>query len=300
MEQRIKHTECLICGSSDFQTVFSVKDHSISQEIFEIVDCLSCGFRFTQNIPDQGSIGPYYQSEDYISHSDTKTGLINRLYHWGRSLMLQRKLHLIKKHAVLNKVLDVGSGTGYFLDFLQKNEYQAFGIEEDEGARAYAKKQFGVQVNAPEALLADQLDAPFGAITMWHVLEHVHKPDLYLQKFHRLLADQGVLLIAVPNHISHDGVHYQAYWAGYDVPRHLWHFSPKSMQALVERNGFQITEKIKMPLDPFYVSMLSERYQGKGFFGLLTAAFQGLKTHFKSLKNVDQASSLIYVIKKSS
>lgn len=299
MEQRIKHTQCLICGSNDFQTVFAVKDHSISKKVFDVVDCQSCGFRFTQDIPDQESIGPYYQSEDYISHSDTKTGIVNRLYHWGRSLMLQRKLNLVKAHAVLNKVLDVGSGTGYFLDFLQKNQYQAFGVEADPGARTYAEEQFGVQVKAPEALLKDQLDGPFGAITMWHVMEHVHEPDLYLQKFHHLLADQGALLIAVPNYISHDGQHYQDFWAGYDVPRHLWHFTPKSMQALVARNGFQVAEKIKMPLDPFYVSMLSEKYQNKGAMGLATAAFQGLQTHFKSLKNVDQASSLIYVIKKS-
>lgn len=300
MVQRIQHTQCLICGSSDFKTVFTVKDHSISQEDFEVVDCQSCGFRFTQNIPDQNSIGPYYQSEDYISHSDTKTGLINRLYHWGRSLMLQRKLNLIKKHAVLNKVLDVGSGTGYFLNFLQENQFQAIGIEADAGARAYAEKQFGVQVKAPSALLHDELEGPFGAITMWHVLEHVHEPDAYLQKFYHLLAEQGALLIAVPNHISSDGQHYQTYWAGYDVPRHLWHFSPKSMQTLVERNGFEVVEKIRMPLDPFYVSMLSERYQNKGVAGLVSAAFQGLQTHLRSGQNVDQASSLIYVIKKSS
>ena len=128
MVKRIQHTKCLICGSSQLKKVFLVKDHSISKEEFDIVDCQSCGFRFTQNIPDQESIGPYYQSEDYISHSDTKAGLINRLYHWGRSLMLQRKLNLIKAHTASNKVLDVGSGTGYFLDFLQKNEYLAHDI----------------------------------------------------------------------------------------------------------------------------------------------------------------------------
>lgn len=298
MAQRIHHQQCLICKSTRLSLAFPVKDHSISSETFDLWDCQDCGFRFTQDIPDADSIGPYYQSEDYISHSDTKKGIINQLYHTARSWMLQRKYQLVKRYSSTNRVLDVGSGTGYFLSFLKEKGHEVLGVEADPGARAATKDQFGIEVHPPTLVEEGQLPGPFGAITMWHVMEHVHEPDVYLKSFNKSLDEEGTLIIAVPNRDALDAEKYGPVWAAYDVPRHLWHFRPKDIEALVKRNGFEVVEKIKMVLDPFYVSMLSEKYLGKGASGLISAAIVGLRSHLNSLKNVNEASSVIYVMKK--
>ena len=294
----IHYQQCPLCGSHDIEKALATRDHSISGEAFDLCDCHGCGLRFTQNVPAPEQIGRYYQSENYISHSDTKKGLINRLYHAARDYMLRNKQKLVQSLSKQQRLLDVGCGTGYFMNHMRGQGYEVLGVEVDEGARNFGIQQFGLDVRPPAELEAGTLPGKFGVISMWHVLEHVYDPKLYLRRLHELLEADGVLMIAVPNYTSKDGQKYAAHWAAYDVPRHLWHFSPRTLTNLAKEMGFQVVGKKGMPLDPFYVSLLSEKYRNRGVLALPLGAWSGLRSFLSSLSRPEKASSIIYVLKK--
>lgn len=275
----------------------TVKDHSITGETFELWRCAGCDFLFTQDPPVPEEAGRYYQGEEYISHSDNQEGLVNKLYHQARDFMLGRKYALVNKMARGKRLLDYGTGTGYFTDFMVRKGYQARGIEIDEGARRYGREKFGITVDAPEALFDSLSPGAFDVITLWHVLEHLYDPKKYLKRFNELLAEQGKLIIAVPNHKSTDAASYGADWAAYDVPRHLWHFSPQTMRRMVETAGFRVVTTRHMPLDPFYVSIMSQRYHNGG--GILSGGLKGLNSFVASTLDTERGSSVIYVCEKS-
>ncbi|HEX8677844.1 MAG TPA: class I SAM-dependent methyltransferase [Segetibacter sp.] len=298
MDSKINYDHCPCCGSAAINKVFNCKDYTVSNEYFEIWKCETCNLRFTQNAPDEAAIGVYYQSAEYVSHSDTKKGLINRLYHYVRGFTLTTKLSFIKevtrlKHGVL---LDVGAGTGAFAFTMQQAGWKVTGLEPDGIARANALKNYKLQLEELSNL--DQLNHDtFDAITLWHVLEHVHDLHGYVDKFFKILKPAGRLVIAVPNYTSFDAGFYKQYWAAYDVPRHLYHFSPKSMQILLEKKGFVVEAFKPMWFDSFYVSMLSEKYRhGKTY--VLSAVWVGLLSNIKALFNAKRCSSVIYVVRK--
>lgn len=294
---KLHYDTCPLCGAQDIEPALTVKDHSITKELFELWRCENCRFLFTQDPPSAESAGRYYQSEEYISHSDNQRGIVNKLYHRARDFMLGQKFRLVERLAPGKRLLDYGTGTGYFTDFMVRKGFRAEGIEIDEGARNYGVERFGITVNPPEFLFEGYRSGAFDAITLWHVLEHLYDPQLYLRKFYDILDDRGVLIIAVPNHSSKDAEEYGAHWAAYDVPRHLWHFSPDTMNRILEQTGFRIVEQRHMPLDPFYVSIMSERYQSGG--GLLRGGLKGLQSFATSLGAPERGSSVIYVCEKA-
>lgn len=298
MQQLINYTKCPVCDSSNITEVLLVKDYSVSQEIFKIFHCNNCTTRFTNNVPAKEDIGSYYQSTDYISHSDTKKGFINRMYHIVRNYTLQSKKKLVQKESGLQKgnLLDIGAGTGAFAATIQNAEWNVTGLEPDETARENALKNYRLHLQTPENLFTLP-EASFDAITMWHVLEHVHELHQYLGKFSTVLKENGTLFIAVPNYTCKDAATYKEYWAAYDVPRHLYHFSPKSMQQLMQQHGFEIKDYKPMWFDSFYVCMLSEKYRS-GKSNLLKALWNGLLSNIKALGDKKKCSSVIYIIKK--
>jgi 2-polyprenyl-3-methyl-5-hydroxy-6-metoxy-1,4-benzoquinol methylase len=296
----VHYTNCPICGAADIKDVFSVRDYTVSNESFGITRCSSCSLRFTQDVPDAFSIAPYYKSEDYISHTNTSKGLINRLYQWVRKRTLRKKRKLLEELTGMKagQLLDVGSGTGAFVNEMATHGWQVTGLEPDEGARQLARKLYNAElkdVNEFYHLPANSFDA----ITLWHVLEHVHKLSAYVDELKKLLKENGKLFIAVPNYTSKDAAIYKEYWAAYDVPRHLYHFSPRSMQVLIEKHGLKVLQHEPMWYDSFYISMLSNNYK-HGKTKLLASFFNGLRSNLKAVGNVKRCSSVIYVIGKSS
>ena len=294
----ILHTSCPVCKATTLKPLVQCKDYTVSNETFSIEVCENCQTGITQQVPTKTDIGRYYQSESYISHSNTKKGLVNTIYHTVRSYMLGKKLQLVE--TVTNKktglALDIGCGTGYFLNTLQKAGWQVEGIEADENARKFAKEQFTLQVHAPEYLTALPSKA-FDVITLWHVLEHIHDLASYMQEIYRVLKPAGTLIIAVPNYQSYDATHYKELWAAWDVPRHLWHFTPTSMAVLAKNYNFTLLQHHLMPFDSFYVALLSEKYK-KNPFALLAGFWHGFLSLLGAWKNVKHASSIIYVLKK--
>lgn len=298
MSNTIHYDNCPVCYSTDKRNVFAVKDYTVSQELFQVKECHTCSVRFTQDVPDAASIGRYYKSEDYISHTNTSKGLINRLYQLVRKMTLKQKGKLIEKNTGTKNgtLLDVGAGTGAFLNEMKQRGWQVTGLEPDEDAKITGKKLYGIELN--EISLFDQLEKDrYDAITMWHVLEHVHDLQNYVAQLKLLLKENGKIFIAVPNYTSKDASIYKAFWAAYDVPRHLYHFSPASMQLLMEKHGLKIKTLKPMWYDSFYVAMLSSKYKN-GKTNLLASFINGIRSNIAALGNVKKCSSIIYIIEK--
>lgn len=294
----IHYTGCPICNSNNIQEQLSAKDHTVSQKVFSIWHCNACTARFTQDVPGQDAIGAYYASENYISHSDTKKGMINSLYHLVRKRTLGAKRRLVINETGITKgaILDIGCGTGAFLNTMKEAEWNITGLEPDTFARTKAAELYAIQPQEPGTLF-ELTPASFNAITMWHVLEHVHELHAYIKQIEKLLAPGGKAFIAVPNYRSKDAEIYKEHWAAYDVPRHLYHFSPQSMETLLAPYGLKLTAVKPMWFDSFYVSMLSERYKnGRG--NIVRAVFNGFISNIKAWGNTRKCSSVIYVISK--
>jgi 2-polyprenyl-3-methyl-5-hydroxy-6-metoxy-1,4-benzoquinol methylase len=294
----IHYTNCPVCLSVNIVPQLTAKDYTVSQKEFAVWHCNNCTVRFTQDVPEQDAIGPYYQSDSYISHSDTKKGFINTLYHTVRKRTLNKKRQLIIDQVGMMKgeILDIGCGTGAFLNTMKTAGWGITGLEPDETARKKATELYNVVPQSPEKLF-DLKPASYHAITMWHVLEHVHELHAYIKQLANLVTPQGKIFIAVPNYTSKDADLYQEYWAAYDVPRHLYHFSPASMEQLLKQYNLKITVLKPMWYDSFYVSMLSEKYKtGKG--NIIKAFWNGFISNLKAFGDKSKCSSVIYIISK--
>jgi trans-aconitate methyltransferase len=290
------YTNCPICKKGEFTDYLRCKDYTVSNETFSIVECKSCGFKFTNPIPEIKNLGNYYKSEDYISHSNTKKGLISRLYHAVRSYTLKKKVQLVSAHVSRGTLLDYGCGTGMFLKACKEAGWKTLGMEPDSGARLLAS-EMELNVFPDKTELNKSLqNGDLNAITLWHVLEHVTDLEETLTFFWEKLNAQGILIIAVPNHKSSDAKHYKKHWAAYDVPRHLYHFELATMERLLSNFGFKLVETKPMKFDSFYVSMLSEKYR-TGSIKYLSAFMQGFKSNLVA-KSTSDYSSTIYVFKK--
>jgi len=296
----IEVTCCPVCGSKEIEKVFDSVDHFSSGEVFPVCDCRACGFRFTGSFPSEEEIGKYYDSPDYISHSDSSQGLTNRLYHLFRKLMLRRKVSLVAS-SIKNRqarLLDIGCGTGYFLHAAKEHGFRVSGIEKNSSAREKAITLFGLEVK-DESGFFRIAPSSFDLITLWHVLEHLEKLNESIAKIGEILTPDGTVVIALPNYRSFDAKYYKETWAAYDTPRHLWHFTPDTLEKLLSKHHMKVIRKYRMPLDAFYVSILSEQYRGsKTGTRYLRALAIGKAGFLLSLCDLRQSGSIIYVAKK--
>ena len=297
MSSFITRSSCPSCNSVSIAEVLKCKDHTVSGEVFEIWQCDDCKLRFTQNVPDQQSIGPYYQSNSYISHTDTENGLVNKLYKIARNYTLSWKTELMRRHLGKDhgNLLDIGAGTGAFVHKALRENWLVTGLEPDEGARVVASEKYNIQLGNPESLF-ELPSAQFDVITMWHVLEHVHQLHEYLEQIKRLLKEDGIALIALPNYTSADASHYGVWWAAYDVPRHLYHFAPLSLKKLAAMHQLRVDAIRPMWLDAFYVAMLSERYK-TGKTNLSAAILNGTRSNLNARRQIEACSSLVYIVR---
>ncbi len=289
---------CPLCDSANLERAMTCIDHYASSEAFYLCQCKDCGFLFTQDFPVEAEIGSYYETPDYISHSDTRKGITNKVYHWVRSYMLKRKARLVEHeaHSKSGRLLDIGTGTGYFANTMQQRGWKVNAIEKNEQARKFAREHFNLEVE-PDNALQEFAPESFDVITLWHVMEHLEQLNETWERLNTLLTEKGVLIIAVPNYTSYDAQKYGAHWAAYDVPRHLWHFTPDSIQRFGAKHGFILAEHHSMPFDAFYVSMLSEKYMKHSLpflRGMLTGCIAWLSTMTKK----ERSSSMIYVFRK--
>jgi len=289
-------SHCPVCNSEGLNDVFSCIDYTTTQESFQVQKCSQCSFTLTNPRPENDQLGKYYESNDYISHTNSQKGLFNRVYQWIRNFAIKSKFSLVNQLNSNGIIMDYGCGTGEFLGYVQKQGRTVIGVEPSDFARNQA-----VQNHQLEVLSVSDFSSFSGSkvsiISLWHVLEHVPNLHETLQKFHSILNEKGHLVIAVPNCSSLDAQIYGPLWAGYDVPRHLWHFTPTTIQQLVESEGFQLLKMKGMPFDSYYVSLLSEKYK-TGKMKPFKAFLNGWKSNRNARKDAGKTSSVIYVFQK--
>ncbi len=275
----------------------TARDYLVSGKDFHIVACEKCSLLLTNPRPSPDKIQQYYQSKAYISHTDKSTSFDDFLYHKVKGFMLKRKIRLLKKHTLTEKpkILDFGCGTGAFLRAAINAGFEAEGYEPGEDAQSVAKGK-GITIVNDEALFKNKTKY-YDIITLWHVLEHIHKFPSILNNFNTLLSDNGMLVIAVPMANSADAKHYKQHWAAYDLPRHLYHFTHKTLNRACQNAGFNLIDKQPMVFDSFYVSLLSEKHVGSKF-PLLKAFYQGSISNIKAIFNKSPWSSEVFVFKK--
>lgn len=290
------------------------KDYTVSRETFLLLKDEDLEMLLTSPKPSLEDLPKYYESEDYISHTDSKKTVIDKIYQIAKNYAIKKKvklvLNLVKTDGVVKsaknnqspKLLDIGCGTGDFIVACNNANFNVVGVEPNKNARNITNTK--LQKSKTEIFdNITEINAKFDVITMWHVLEHVPNLTEYISQLKKLLQPNGTILIAVPNYKSFDANYYKEFWAAFDVPRHLWHFSQKSIKLLFGKENQKVVKRLPMKLDSFYVSLLSEKYKTEkrnigriSISSFVKAFFIGLKSNFKA-KRSKEYSSLIYIIK---
>ena len=309
-----KETQSPINNKNTLKPFLKCEDFTVSKETFTLLKDVKSELLITHPQPELDKLSSYYESENYISHTDSKKTFFDRIYQKVKNYAIKNKVKLIQKTKNLknktetfaNNILDIGCGTGDFLTACKNQNWNVVGVEPNKKARVLAKSKLEILTSNFNNFenqypkiheTINSVEEQFDVITMWHVLEHVPNLEQYITQLNQMLKPNGTLIIAVPNHKSYDAKYYGKFWAAYDVPRHLWHFSQKSIKLLFAKENMKVIQTLPMKLDSFYVSLLSEKYK-KGKSRPIKAFFVGLKSNMKALRTKEY-SSLIYVLKKS-
>lgn len=286
-------TACPICGSSEFDKLLECTDHVVSGEHFQLVRC-KCGLVLTNPRPDDSDLGRYYESSKYMPHQSAGHSLMASLYRMARSYTLNWKCRQADAYRKVGRLLDFGCGTGEFISTMLNDHWKVDGVEKNEEARTQAEAMTGQRVTSS----MPRGEACYDLITLWHVLEHLTEPAEMLDQFRSSLVSGGTLFLALPNHQSFDARHYGSTWAGYDVPRHLWHFTPGTVVKLLNAHGFKLVKTVPMKLDAYYVSLFSEKYAGRSLPLQYLHACRVASTSNRSASRDGNYSSLLYIAER--
>lgn len=292
----INITNCQVCKSNDLKDFLITKDYFFTKEEFKLSICNKCNFVFTNPIPDKDQIGKYYNTDKYLSHDTNSSGLLGSIYKTVRYFNLKGKYSLIKNFKDNGSVLDIGCGTGEFLNFMKQNKWNTFGVEPEDKAKDFAVNNYDLEIY-PESKLQEFPEFNFDLVTMWHVLEHVYDLNTRLSVISKLLKNDGIFINALPIIDSPDSIKFGKYWAGLDVPRHLHHFSHDSFSRLATNNGFEILGSFPLKFDSYYVSYLSHQAKDNSM-ALLRGLIDGFTSNLSANKNRNY-SSMIFVLGKS-
>jgi len=280
-----------ISNKKHFLTVI---DYSVSKETFDLYYDQDLDLLITSPQPSPENLGRYYESNDYISHTDSKRSLFEKVYHFVKGIALKNKLNLINNcSSSKGNLLDIGAGTGDFLFTAKQNGWETIGVEPSEKAKGNA---IGKGIKFSDST-QDLESHSFDVITMWHVLEHIPNLEIQIKELKRLVKPNGTIIIAVPNFKSYDANYYGKFWAAFDVPIHFWHFSKKAIQLLFQKENIKLEKVLPMKFDSFYVSLLSEKYK-KGKMNFVKAIWIGLVSNWKAKSSLEY-SSHIYVLKNN-
>jgi 2-polyprenyl-3-methyl-5-hydroxy-6-metoxy-1,4-benzoquinol methylase len=297
MQMKIDTLEnCPACLSKQVQKYTDIQDFYFSKEIFEINTCRNCGLKFTQNRPSESEIGKYYDSENYASHdSEKEKSLFSLIYKIARNFMLDQKFKLVRQFKPeWKKVLDYGTGEGYLTEYLIKKGKDAEGIEPSNLARENFFKRTGKHLYPNLQELPSE--KKFDVISLWHVLEHIHQLHPTIDHLISHMEKTGILVIAVPNQKSKDCAEFGNYWAAWDVPRHLYHWNIESLSKFFNQKGLKKIYTSQLPLDPFYIGIVSAKYMQKS---PLEGLIKGFQSYFHGRNYPEQGSTLLTIWMKS-
>ena len=274
-----------------------LKDLSVSGDSFELLYDPTRELLYTHPKPSEAELSSYYPDTNYISHTNQRKSLFDLLYHAVRSVSVRRKFRLLNSFQPKEgALLDVGAGTGFFLRAAKKRGWTVTGIEPNASARNLANLKALNTVFDTETL--GQLPQnSFDVITLWHVLEHLPNLEDDLKTFQKLLKPNGRIVVAVPNFKSFDAGYFKDFWAAYDVPRHLWHFSQQSISKIFSEVQMNLESTHPLVMDAYYVSLLSNKLK-TGSHRILNSLRVGFLSNLKAVKS-GEYSSLIYILKNN-
>ena len=288
--------ECPVCQHNQFSNFLESVDYFLSGEPFIIQECTACGFRFTNPRPTGDHATAYYQSDDYISHDVSGKGLFSWIYTLARKRALGKKYQLINSVTEGKSLLDIGCGTGELISYCAQKGMEVTGVEPSVKARTFAQQSYNLNV-FDDFLNKPENPEKYHVITLWHVLEHIYQLSETLEKIAREIHPTGTLIIALPNCNSYDARYYKSYWAAYDVPRHIYHFTPVTFEKLARRFGWILQKTLPMKLDAYYISLLSEQYRNNQF-PYPQAFLRGFVSNYKANQSSGLWSSQIYILNR--
>ena len=297
MSDSIEFSQETMVNTKTLKPFLTCLDHTVSRETFELFIDPDLDLLVTLPRPSEADLPSYYESDAYISHTDSKASLMDKVYQYVKQYSIHRKFKLIQSlTGKKGRILDIGCGTGDLLSEFENKGWEISGVEPNDKARhlALGKMNNGSNLKSDIEELKSDGKSSYDIITMWHVLEHVPNLNEYIEVLKSLLKKEGYLIIAVPNFKSYDAKYYKEFWAAYDVPRHLWHFSEKSISAIFAQHDFKVIKKLPLIFDAYYVSLLSEKYK-TGSSNVIAAIKTGFLSNIKARSN-GQYSSLVYII----
>ena len=264
----MESVSCDLCGSGASTPVLTGPDRvSWLGGQFTLVRCQVCGLLYQNPRPTAQAITAFYERgyDPYVMVPEEERSTIRR---WRRRFGMEGRCKPILDRKPPGRLLDVGCGTGIFLDAMRRHGWQVQGVELNEGAAQYSRDRLGLDVFAGPLEQAHYPDNTFDVVTLWDVLEHLPSPRLALQTFRRILKLDGLLVFRVPNAGSLDARLFGRYWAGWDLPRHYYAYDPQSARRLLDQSGFEV---LKVSYEgghaPFVISCqwyLDERWGRKG------------------------------------
>jgi len=239
----MQHVVCNSCGTDDTSPVLTGRDllHGLPGE-FALVQCNCCGLMYLNPQPTPEELEVYYP-EDYEAHVGTKKqqlGWLRRIdYRYG----VEKRYRAIMRYTQTGRMLDVGCATGAFLDGMREHGWRVVGVDPGVRAATYAREELGLEIQNTTFEAAHLEPASLDLVTMWNVLEHLSDPQQALNRIGKVLRPGGLLVFAIPSVESYDLKLFKKYWAGYDVPRHLFVFPPAVLEKMVKAAGFDILER---------------------------------------------------------
>lgn len=284
------HKNCPVCNNNEFRPFLKVKDHFLTKQDFTLQTCPKCGLVLTNPFPEKQEIGKYYDSDEYYSHPEKSTSFFSQIYEAVKKVNIKYKFKVATSGLQKGSLLDIGCGSGDFLNYAKEQGWNICGVEPNEKARQYSKDKTKSKILSPDEVLS-QADHLYDVITMWHVLEHVEDLNWQCQQLKRLLKPGGRLIIALPNIHSYDAQHYKEYWAAYDVPRHLYHFGFSTIRLLLSKYGFNFLKREPLKWDAYYIALLSEKYKSTPLTYPM-AVLNAWKSNVKANKSREYSSNI--------
>ena len=225
---------------------------------YQVIECARCGQLSTSPFPSPDTLRALYDTGYYSSPSAARFRVgaaerIVRFFRWRRATMLKRRMRGVRGR----RVLDVGCGRGDTLAWLQRWGADVHGTQVSRTAAQVARDLIGHdRVFVGELADARYPDASFDCVTVWHVLEHVAEPLSLLEEIRRILRPNGFAYIEVPNAGGWAARRFGHHWLAYDVPKHLFHFSPATLEALADRAGLDCVQETHSSLEYSPVTLL--------------------------------------------